>query len=75
MIACHFHMKLANCTIERHITILLVHVVDAGPGLVAEDDAESFHVVRSALIDLIHRENLTLGTFGLQLLPQMIPEL
>lgn len=49
----HLGVKLANSSIKGDISVLLVHVVVSGSGLVPEDDAEGLNMVRSSLEDLI----------------------
>jgi hypothetical protein len=48
--------------------------VVSSSGLISQDNAESFDVVRSSLEDLIHLQNLTLCALGLELVAQMVPE-
>jgi hypothetical protein len=36
---CHLSVHLLHCTIQSGVTVLLVHVVVAGPALVAQPDA------------------------------------
>lgn len=74
MIAGHLCVELTDGSVEGDVTVLLVHVVVSGPGLVPEDNTESFDVVGSALEDLIDSEDLSLGALGLELTPEMVPE-
>ena len=74
MVACHFSVELTDGSVERNITVLLVHVGDSGSGLVPEDNAEGLDMVGSALEDLIDGEDLSLGALGLELSPKVVPE-
>lgn len=71
----HFHVELADSSIERDVSVLLVHVVNSGSGLISEDNAEGFDMVGSFFIDFVDGKNLTLSCFGLELPSKMIPEL
>ena len=71
----HFHVELADGSVERNISVLLVHVVDACPGLVPEDNTESLDVIGSAFVDFVDGEDLTLSAFGFKLSSEMIPKL
>ena len=61
VITSHIHMKLTDSTIERNVSVLFIHVVDTSSGLISENYSEGFNMVRSPLVDLIDREDLTLG--------------
>ena len=74
MVTAHLHVELADCPVEGDVPVLLVHVVDAGPRLVSEHNAESLDVVGSALEDLVDGEDLALGTLGFQLSAEVVPE-
>ena len=75
MVAAHFHVELADCAVEGDISVLFVHVVDAGSGLVSEHNSESLNMVGPAFEDLVDGEDLTLGTLSLQLSSEVVPEL
>jgi hypothetical protein len=75
VISCHFSVKLTDSTIQGNISVLLVHVVVSGSGLVSEDNAEGFHVIWSTLEDLVDSENLSLSALGLELSSQVVPKL
>ena len=74
MVAAHFHVELTDCSVERNISVLFVHVMNSGSRLISEHNSECFNVVGSLLKNLIDREDLSLSTLGLELLPQMVPE-
>lgn len=74
MVAGHFGVELADGAVQRDISVLLVHVVVSSSGLVAKHDSEGFNVGGSALKDFVDGENLSLGTLGLELPSQMVPE-
>lgn len=75
MVAGHLGVQLADSAVERDIAELLVHVVVARARLVAEHDAEGLDVGGPALEDLVDGEDLSLGALGLELPPQVVPEL
>lgn len=74
MVACHFLVELTDGTIQRDIPVLLIHVVVACSGFVAEDNAKCLDMSGSPLKDLIYGEDLALCTLGLELPAEMVPE-
>eukprot|EP00178_Gracilaria_changii_P021125 TRINITY_DN6286_c0_g1_i1.p1 TRINITY_DN6286_c0_g1~~TRINITY_DN6286_c0_g1_i1.p1 ORF type:complete len:134 (-),score=8.48 TRINITY_DN6286_c0_g1_i1:79-480(-) len=74
VVACHFHVELTDCTIQRNISVFFVHVMNSGSGLIPEDNAESFNVVWPSFKNLINRQYLSLGALCLELSSKMIPE-
>ena len=54
--------------------VLAVHVVGAGPGVVAQPDAEVLNLQRLPLLDLLHGHDLARGLLELPQLPQEVPE-
>lgn len=46
-------MELTDCSVERYVSVLFVHVVVSGSGLVSEDNAECLDVVGSSFEDLV----------------------
>ena len=74
VITSHFHMKLADSSVEGDISEFFIHVVNSSSGLISEDNAEGFDMVGSFFIDLINWEDLSLSSFGLKLSSKMIPE-
>ena len=74
VVTSHFHVKLADSTVEGDVSVLFIHVVDSSSGLISEDDAESFDVIGSFFIDFVDCKNLTLSSFSLELPSKMIPE-
>lgn len=74
VVTSHFHMKLADSAVEGDVSVLFIHVVNSGSGLISEDDAESFDVIGSFFIDFVDSKNLTLSSFSLELPSKMIPE-
>lgn len=75
MVSSHLGVQLADSAIEGDVAVLLVHVVVASTRLITEDNAEGLHMGRPALEDLVDGENLALGTLGLELAAQVVPEL
>lgn len=71
----HLGVELADGSVEGHVSVLLVHVVVGGPGLVPQDNAEGLDVVGLPLEDLVDGEDLSLGSLGLELATQVVPEL
>jgi hypothetical protein len=74
VISAHFHMELTDCSIEWDVSELLIHVVNAGSGLISEDNAEGFDMIGSSLENLVDWQNLSLSALGLELSSQMITE-
>ena len=70
----HFGVELADCTVQGHISVFLVHVVVSSSGLIPEDDTEGLDVVGLALKNLVDGEDLSLGALGLELSSQVVPE-
>lgn len=60
VVPAHFLVELAHSPVERHITILLVHVVVAGTRFVAEHDTEGFYMVGAPLENFVDRQDLAL---------------
>jgi hypothetical protein len=68
-------VKLGNGSTEGNITVLFVHVDSAGPGIVAEEDAEVLHGVGALLEDFAGVDDLTLYAADLVLALHVVPEL
>ena len=75
VVAGHLHVQLADGSVQRDISVLFVHVVDTGSGLVAEDDAKGLDMVGFALMDFVDGEDLALSALGLELPAEVVPEL
>lgn len=75
MVSTHFHMELADGTVEGDVSVLLIHVMDACAGLVAENDAIGFNMIGSAVKDLVDGKNLPLSRLSLELSAEVVPEL
>jgi hypothetical protein len=75
VVTSHLSMKLTDSTIQGNISVLLVHIVVSSSGLVSEDNAEGFHMIGSALEDLVNSKNLPLSALGLELSSQVVPKL
>ena len=75
MVSGHLCVELTDSSIERDISVLLVHVVVGSSGLISQDNAEGLDVVGSSLKDLVDGQDLSLSSFGLQLTTEMVPEL
>ena len=75
MVTCHLSVKLADCSVEGNISVLLVHVVIGSSGLIPQDNAEGLDMVRSPLEDFIDSEDLSLSSLGLELTTEMVPKL
>jgi hypothetical protein len=74
VISGHFSVQLTDGSVQRDISVLLVHVVVSGSRLVSEDDAEGLDMGGSPLEDLIDSKDLALGRFSFELSAQMVPE-
>lgn len=70
----HIAVALGDSTANGQITVLAVHVVGTGTGIVAQPDAEVLHAQRSLLQDALDRDDLTGGLLELTQLPQEVPE-
>lgn len=75
MISAHFHVHLTDGSVESGVSVLLIHVVHVGSGLIFNDDSEGFNVSWLSFEDFVYRENLSLSALGLEKSSQMIPEL
>ena len=75
MVTGHLGVKLADGSVDGDVSVLLVHVVVGSPGLVPQDDAEGLDMVGPPLEDLVDGEDLSLGSLGLELTTEMVPEL
>ena len=75
MVPRHLHVQLAHSTVQAHVPVFLVHVVNSCPGLVPEDNAEGFDVIGSFFVDLVDGKDLALGAFGFELSSKVIPKL
>jgi len=53
VVTTHFHVQLADGSIQGNVSVLFVHVVVAGSGLISQNDSESFNVVWSFFKDLV----------------------
>lgn len=56
------------------LTVLLVHVVGTGAGVVADPDAKVLDLGGALLVDLVDRNDLTVGLFDTTELGQKVPE-
>jgi hypothetical protein len=75
MITTHLHMQLTDCSIKGNISEFFIHVMNAGSGLISEDDAEGLDVIGSSFEDFIDRQDLSLRALCFELSSQVIPKL
>ncbi len=54
MVTGHFLVQLTHCSVERQVSVLLVHVVNSSSGLIFENDSKSFNIVWSSFEDFIN---------------------
>ena len=54
MVSAHLHMELTDSSVQTGVSVLFVHVVDAGSGLIFKNNAESFNVSWSSFEDLVY---------------------
>ena len=54
MVTGHILVKLADSTVQRYISVFLVHVGDTSSGLIPENDSVGLYEVWSFLEDLIY---------------------
>lgn len=59
---------------SRHLSVLLVHVVSAGSGVVSDPDAEVLDTERVLLGNLVKTDDLTVGLLDLLQLGEEVPE-
>lgn len=52
MSGCHILVQGLDGIRSRHLTVLLVHVVGAGAGVVSDPDTEVLDLQRALLVDL-----------------------
>jgi hypothetical protein len=71
----HLEVKLGDGAAESHVTVLLVHVDGAGPGVVSHEDAEVLHAAGLLLGDLASGDDLALYAADLVLALHVVPEL
>ena len=71
----HFSVELADGTVEGDVSELLVHVVVSSSGLIPQDNAEGLDVIGSSFEDFVDGQDLSLGSLGLELTTEMVPEL
>lgn len=57
-----------------HLSVLLVHVVGAGAGIVTDPDAKVLDLERALLVDDVERDDLAVGLLDLAQLHQEVPE-
>lgn len=57
-----------------HLTVLLVHVVSAGAGIVSDPDAKVLDLEGALLVDDVQRDDLAVGLLDLSQLHEEVPE-
>jgi hypothetical protein len=70
----HVLVEHLNGVGSRNVSVLLVHVVSAGSGIVSDPDAEVLDLSGGLLGDLVDGNNLTGGLLDLLELGQEVPE-
>ena len=53
MVTGHFLVQLTDGSVQRDISVLLVHVVDSSSGLIFQNDSESFDVIWSSFENFV----------------------
>lgn len=53
VVACHVHVQLADGPVEGNVSVLLVHVVVSGSGLISEHYSVGFNMIGSFFVDLV----------------------
>lgn len=53
MTCCHVLVESLNCVCPRHLSVLFVHVVGAGAGIVSNPDAEVLNLLWALLVYLL----------------------
>lgn len=67
VVTSHLCVELTNCTIERYISVLFIHIVVSCSWFISKNNTESFNVIGSSLKDLVDGKDLTLSTLSLEL--------
>lgn len=70
----HILVQRLNRIGSCHLSVLLVHVVGARPGVVADPDTEVLDLEGALLVDLVESNDLTVGLLDLAQFHQEIPE-
>ena len=73
MVSGHFHVHLADGTVERSVSVFLVHVVDSGSRVVLDDHSVCLDLVGVFLEDFVHGTDFSIGFLELVLLVHLLP--
>ena len=74
MSSCHILVQSLDSIGAAHLSVLLVHVVGAGAGVVSDPDAKVLDLERSLLVDDVQGDNLAVRLLNLSQLHQEVPE-
>jgi hypothetical protein len=70
----HILVQRLNSISSCHFPVLLVHVVGAGARVVSNPDTEVLDLERALLVDLVERNDFTVGLLDFSELHQKVPE-
>jgi len=70
----HFSIKLGDGSVEGHISVLLIHVMDGGSALVLQHDSVSSDGTSVLLEDLVNGDDFTISSLKLILSLHGVPE-
>ena len=54
MVTGHFLVQLTDGSVQGSVSVLLVHVVNSGSGLILKNNAECLDMVGSAFVNLVN---------------------
>ena len=74
MASAHVAIALGDGSADGQVSVLAVHVVGSGPGVVSEPDAEVLDLEGLPLDDLLNADDLSGGLLELAELAQEVPE-
>jgi len=70
----HVLVESLNSICSGHLTVLLVHVVSSGAGVVSNPDTEVLDLERALLVDHVQADDLSVRLLDLAELHQEVPE-
>ena len=66
VVTSHFLVQLTHGAVQVGVSVLFIHVMNSGSGLIFQDDSEGFNMVWSFFEDFVNWKNLTLSALGLE---------
>jgi len=74
MSSSHVLVQGNNGISSRHLSVLFVHVVGAGAGIISDPDTEVLDFERALLMDFVQGDDLTISLLDLAEFHQEVPE-